>query len=269
MSNWNTYLLGDRSIIRSSGLVCLYTLLLFISISLKAQNTMSIPDLEGSTSSEVILPIFINNQDAFVSFQLDLEIPANFQYVEGSIELSERSVDHVISVTPLEESVLRILSYSMSNQVFLDHEGEMAHLKLSTISQQGVYPLIISNAIIGNENSVNILDSISNGSIFLNANAINKVPSTDHWIQCYPNPFNDQIQIHFQHNILSEVQLGIYTVSMEKLAQVTFHPNIDRNPIIDFRSLINNIDYWSEGIYFLQFQYKDHCITKKLIRLNQ
>ena len=269
MIDRNLYGLKYQNILGRKSLVVLYVMMLFMSVSLQAQNTMFVPDLEGPTSSEMILPIFINNQDAFVSFQLDLQIPANFQYVEGSIELSERSGDHVVSVTTLEESVLRILSYSMSNQAFSDHEGEIAHLKLSTVSQQGVYPIIISNAIIGNKDSENILNTVSNGSISLNANAINKTPTTDHWIQCFPNPFYDQIQIHFQQNITSEVQLAIYSVSMKKLTQVTFEPTIDRDFTIDFRSLLKHVNCLTEGIYLLQFQYKDQCMTKKLIRLKK
>lgn len=111
---------------------CLYVwigLLFLLSPSVGATNTMSLPHISGNALSQVELSVSIDNTDNFVGFQLDIPLPAGITYVSNSIILNPaRSNGHTVSVGIVNNNILRIIAFSVNNNVFYGNSGAVATL---------------------------------------------------------------------------------------------------------------------------------------------
>jgi len=141
-------------------------LVLLVSNCLSAQNIISIDTVFGQPQSQIQIFISIENQDPFVSFQLDIPLGGELTYVSNSAALNpQRSNGHLLSANVIAGNKLRIFAYSFGNQFFYGNTGWVAKFKLMTGITPGNYPLNIQNAIIGNQYSQNILTGQINGLV--------------------------------------------------------------------------------------------------------
>jgi hypothetical protein len=132
------------------------------------QNIIKIDSLELIPGETAIIPIIIQNDDLFISFQLDIPIPEGFVYVPGSVQLNpDRRVNPSISANVLANGRLRILSYSLSNTPFLGNDGPVAWFSLESVHTPGEYLLQVLNATIGSPNSQNIITGTESGILHL------------------------------------------------------------------------------------------------------
>jgi len=103
-----------------------------------------------NSGDTISLPFTINNMEPMVSFQFDLLLPPILKYINGSALLSQRKTNHIISANYIGSNILRILSYSPSNQIFSGSDGQILELNFSVEGPQGTYSLNLSNGVIGN-----------------------------------------------------------------------------------------------------------------------
>lgn len=253
-------------------LVILLFLFAFVLTSTSAQNIMQLNNSWGAINSTIIVPISITNDEEFISFQCDVLLPDGFSYVPGSISLSSRSVDHVVNVTNIENNSIRILSYSLNNTAFLLDSGNVAQFSLSTPSIVGDYIVGINNGIIGNAESVNILDSLKSGEIILTPIGITEDDLPENKIKCFPNPFNENLTIQFDTDSPKQVDVQVFDL---KGTPLSYHKlilnNIGINSIsFGTHSLLG--DKPPNGIYFIHFDFHNgnqaYSIVKK-IHLNK
>jgi len=160
-----------------------------------AQNTIQVNNVQGLTNDTLCTSLSIQNSESFISFQCDVLLPVGFQYIPGSMILTSRSVDHVLNVTNMENNTLRMLSYSLNNTPFLQDSGAVVRFDLSTPTIAGQYPVELKNGIIGNAESVNILDSLVAGEISLNPIGLLENGIMESKIHCFPNPFRHNLSI--------------------------------------------------------------------------
>lgn len=110
--------------------------------------------------------IEVLNEDTFVSFQLDISLPAGFTYQSGSALLNPlRKGNHFISASVIGNNTLRLISFSLNNETFSGHSGAVASFTLSTPSTASDHPLIIGNFLIGSPNAQNIASGKIDGAI--------------------------------------------------------------------------------------------------------
>jgi hypothetical protein len=131
-------------------------------------NYMSVANLTTEADTTVWLDISVENYDEFVGFQVDVLLPAGITYVGGSAFLNEdRKQDHNLSITTLENGGVRLLAFSMEQLPFLEMEGTVVSIALLIEEglEEGIYPVVLENAVLGNSNSENILYGINNGEI--------------------------------------------------------------------------------------------------------
>lgn len=142
---------------------------LSVQADIYSVNEIDVGSNSGDLGSSISIPVSINNMDSFTSFQLDITIPPGIEYVENSITLSGREEDHSISASVINSNILRIISFSSNNLNFNSSTGEVFSFSLLPVSNSGYHPLDISNSIISNTDSDNLISDSYSGSILINA----------------------------------------------------------------------------------------------------
>ncbi|MGB4205773.1 MAG: hypothetical protein WBJ84_09185, partial [Bacteroidales bacterium] len=120
---------------------------------------MKINNVTAPAGDDIIVDLEIINEDQFVAFQLDIPLPAGFDYITGSAQLNpERKVDHQIQANILPSTnIFRCIAFSFVNTPFIGNEGVVASFAFSTPSSGGIYIFAIQDAVISDANAQNIL----------------------------------------------------------------------------------------------------------------
>ena len=131
-----------------------------------ADNILRTGIYQVAPTTEFTVTLDVDNTDPFVAFQVDIPIPQGFKYVENSALLnSERIAGHSLSASILNTNVLRLIAYSADNSVFLGNSGSVVSFKLKSGTAPGMFSLLLQQAMIGNDQSANILTSVINGQV--------------------------------------------------------------------------------------------------------
>jgi hypothetical protein len=189
----------------------LIILFLFIAISSLAQNILISDSAFSRPRDTVAISIEINNSNPFISFQFDLQMPAGTEYVGNSLNLSNRSTNHVAVVNLVENDILRILAYSPNNEHFLGASGKVLSFKLALGNLRGEYPLTLSNAIIGDSLSKNILTGLHSGLLSVFPTGMNENSRTNPGLNfnVFPNPVGENPSIEFSLNYPSKIEITL------------------------------------------------------------
>jgi hypothetical protein len=133
---------------------------------LEAQNIMKLGNVSVQAGQESTLTVSIDNSVSFVAFQFDIPIPSGMTYVESSAVLdATRKVDHNLSVSIISPNTLRLIGYSINSTAFNGASGAVVTFKIKAGSSPGDFVLTLTNPIIGDANSTNILTSSVNGTV--------------------------------------------------------------------------------------------------------
>ena len=123
-----------------------------------------IPNIMSVDSSTIVasdtgwISVSIENNEPFVGFQFDLNIPPVLSY-NDDVQLTDRAGDHVVNVFEVDSVTIRVFSYSLQQIEFIGNSGAVVRLKFQADDSAGVYPVDLSDVIIGNANSENIMSS--------------------------------------------------------------------------------------------------------------
>lgn len=161
-----------------------------------AQNVLIIKDASCLPDDTVTLTMDITNTDKFISFQFDLGLPDDVSFLGYSIAMTTRSMNHVAIGNMVGTKLLRIFSYSPNNAAFSGNSGAIITLKLVTGKIRGAFPLVLSNAIIGDSLSKNIITGTENGTLSVFPMDVVNLPEKNSFsFKVYPNPCKDQLMI--------------------------------------------------------------------------
>lgn len=152
----------------SFGTILISFSLFLNSTSAFAQNLIKIDSVFVQQNSQVEIDIKIDNSQPFVSFQLDIPIDAEITVTPNSAVLNpQRTNGHSLSANIINGNIYRIFAYSFSNNFFLGDTGWVVRFSVQTGSNPGDFPFVIQNAIIGDQNSQNILTDTNDGMLFI------------------------------------------------------------------------------------------------------
>ena len=228
-----------------------------ITTKLYAINILLCQDAETQVSTEITLMIDIQNDDEFVAFQIDMELPRGLNYVVNSTELTNRAQDHFLQVSCIEDNILRLISFSMSILPFIGNSGTVVELDFNVNLEEGTYPILLSNGVLSNANSENILDILINGQLTVTESSHIESELINPGItdsQISPNPFLERTQITF--NLIKKSKIEIYVYNIKGEAINTIHTGELKKGIHIFAW--DGIDYKkksvSSGIYFFRIQ---------------
>lgn len=135
-----TYTPVERGIISKTLKVECNSISKLNTIALKAQpfavNELHIQPASGISDEEVTVRMTMNNMDAISGYQVEFDLPTQFEYVDGSFALSSRKQDHVGMAT-LNGQKLRIIAYSPSDKAFTGEDGEIGEFKVKLVGRYG------------------------------------------------------------------------------------------------------------------------------------
>ncbi len=141
-------------------------LMLFAGITVEGQNNLSINNTTALPDDVVLIEVELTNADPVVAFQMDVPVPEGFQYVPESVSLSGRaSEDHEIDASVVDNN-LRILSWSSPVIAYEGNSGVVATFELETpVVDHETYTLNIVDAILSDEDGIDILDGVTPGEV--------------------------------------------------------------------------------------------------------
>ena len=101
--------------------------MLLIPVLLSAQNTVSVLSSNVLQGNDLYIEIDIENQDEIVAFQMDIHYPPEWELIDYKLD---RGVDHIVNCTQVDQGVVRVLAYSMTNKAFLHNKGVVLGIRL-------------------------------------------------------------------------------------------------------------------------------------------
>ncbi len=129
-------------------------------------NIMKIHDITATAGDVITVELEIINEDEFVGFNLDIPLPPEFTYVEGTSAL-HRDVDHFFSFDIVDDNTVRMMSASLTVTPFVGNDGVVASFDLKTPVTAGTHTLDILNAVIVSSDVENILTGVIPGTVTL------------------------------------------------------------------------------------------------------
>jgi len=205
-------------IIYRLGLV--YGLCFGYALEIRGDNLMQIGVYQSEMNDTLNLELEIVNSEPFISFQCDLLIPSNFLFISSSAALTDRATDHLLIESGFGPNRIRVFSYSNSNSQFLGNEGAVFSFKIYTGTITGGFMVEIAEAIIGNAQSQNILNDVSNGSVMIASSGINHNSTNLGNVRFFPNPFQDVLYIEAHITEPVDVMLNIYKMDGTNINKV-------------------------------------------------
>lgn len=130
-------------------------------------NYLSVMDTSYFKAGNVTIQISAENYEPFVGFQFDIIFPASMSYIPGSALLTSRTQGHSLTTSLINATTLRVLAFSMQQLPFHSNSGAVVSLGFSVnvTGSQNTLPISLSNAIMGNIQSQNILYGTHNGEL--------------------------------------------------------------------------------------------------------
>ena len=134
-----------------------------------ANNIITVGNVSGNAGEVVELAISMDNVDPAVGFQFDINFPPQVTYVDGSFALTDRATSsHMFGVNMIAEGVLRVLVYSFPGTPFIGNTGDICTLEMTLGTEEGTYPLTLTNYLISDDMGVILPLSVVNGSVTIN-----------------------------------------------------------------------------------------------------
>lgn len=95
-------------------------------------NELRLGNASGMTDEEVIVPVILKNMEAITGFEMEIKIPNELEFVDGTFVLSNRKQDHVVTASAAD-GILRVVAYSPTDKTFTGTEGEIGSFKIKIV----------------------------------------------------------------------------------------------------------------------------------------
>lgn len=120
-------------------------------------NELRLQSVSGSTDEEVTVPVLMKNTDAINGFQMEITIPNELEYVEGSFVLSDRKQDHIVTASE-KDGILSVVAYSPTDKTFEGNDGEVGSFKVKIVGSNNcslsINKAMMSSTIDGKDTDV-------------------------------------------------------------------------------------------------------------------
>jgi hypothetical protein len=129
-------------------------------------NYLFIPDLRCKNIDTLWVPVKVNNIEPFLGFQFDFEFPSLMGYIPGSVQLTERSPNYILSVEGINSTKIRVLAYSLTQSAIAADTGAIVRLGFvvnSTNESLTTANLGLSASILGDAQMHDIIYQTSGG----------------------------------------------------------------------------------------------------------
>lgn len=151
--------------------IYLLFLILLASLGTSAQtNRIYIPELKMSGKSEATLSVFMDNTSDVTAIEFTMEVPTGFSINPVSASLSERAKNHLMTARKLKNGKYKFVVLSQTNEFFSGIAGRVFTVRVKSpenVSDEGDYPLVISDAVMSDKSGQNILQEADGGKIII------------------------------------------------------------------------------------------------------
>ena len=138
------------------------------SISLNAisfaVNELKIGSFSGYSNKPIEIIVSVNNMEKFIGFQFDLNLPYGFEYISNSEKYLGRDDGHQIGIAQNSQKIT-FIGYSNTNKSFTGNDGNLFSFEIQGNISYGYYGLNMSNVILTDSASQNIISQHYNGSV--------------------------------------------------------------------------------------------------------
>ncbi|MBR3491503.1 MAG: choice-of-anchor D domain-containing protein [Bacteroidales bacterium] len=211
-----------------------------------AVNEIHIDYVTGYCDSVVEVPISMNNMEAIMGFQIDMNLPQALEYVDFT--LSNRKVDHV-SVGVFNEGLLRLMAYSASGSAFTGDDGVIGTLRLRLRGLYGNYYLNPSKAVLADANGEDALSAKYQGRVTIRSPKINGNNSLSFGSSPVTETVTREYVVRNQGNASMRIDQVVFDQSdfsvaetmpivVEQYANTTLHVSYSREQKGDFSALM-------------------------------
>jgi len=126
------------------------------------QNELRLVNVSGTTGEEVVIPVVINNIDDITGFQMEIKLPNELEYVDGSFVLSNRKQDHIATASSID-GILSMVAYSPTDKAFTGDNGEIGSFSVKIVGSNNTY-LNIDKAMLSSTVNGKTADVLSDKS---------------------------------------------------------------------------------------------------------
>ena len=211
-----------------------------------AVNEIHIDYVTGYCDSVVEVPISMNNMEAIMGFQIDMNLPQALEYVDFT--LSNRKVDHV-SVGVFNEGLLRLMAYSASGSAFTGDDGVIGTLKLRLRGLYGNYYLNPSKAVLADANGEDALSAKYQGRVTIRSPKINgnnslsfgSTPVTETVTREYVVSNQGNASMRIDQVVFDQSDFSVaetMPIVVEQYSNTTLHVSYNREQKGDFNALM-------------------------------
>ena len=138
---------------------------LIFSSEVLSQNELRVQSENVAYSTVFELGVSLDNTNLIAAIQFDLTYDVSkFNLLTGH-SLTTRKEDHTITTNPISEGVLRVLIFSMNNNVLKESLGVLANLEFQSKTDPGEFTFALSNVVFSSSSGTTINASKNDGQI--------------------------------------------------------------------------------------------------------
>ena len=211
-----------------------------------AVNEIHMGNILGYCDSIVTLPISMNNMEAIMGFQIDMNLPDALEYVD--FILSDRKADHV-SMGVFNEGQLRLMAYSGSGSVFSGDDGLIGTLRLRLKGMYGYYYLNPFKVVLADTNGEDVLSDKYQGYVEIRSPRINgndalsfgSSPVTEIVTKEYVVNNNGNAPMRIDQVVFDQLDFSVaesLPIVVEQGNSTTLHVSYNREQAGDFSALM-------------------------------
>jgi len=131
-------------------------------------NYISVYDSMYRYGDTMFVDILVDNLEAFTGFQFDLNHTDSLTCLTNLIQFGPRVGNHVIQVNEIDSTSIRLFAYSLTQTEFTGNTGVIVSIPfVGDTGVYGVIPMTIDSAMLGNNQSQDILWGIQNHNIVI------------------------------------------------------------------------------------------------------
>lgn len=147
--------------------IFLFTAIFFLSISVRAANTLSLGSTSGNAGSTVTVTISLSNTDSVASFHFSIPLAGRYSFVAGSCQMNgTRTNGHTLSAYVSGDS---LHVQAASPHALLGSSGVLLTFQLVLGNTSGVVTTYLRNAALYAPDSTLLTNSTSSGTITIYA----------------------------------------------------------------------------------------------------
>ena len=128
-------------------------LLFFVSSFVFSQNNFNVASQSVGVNSSFSIEIGLENTSEVTAFQFDLSHNESaYELLSGST-LTTRAENHILSVSTVDETTIRVIVFSASNEVISIGTGAILNLNFESNNEPGIYGLSMSDLVLSDKNA--------------------------------------------------------------------------------------------------------------------